>query len=118
MYIQMCWVGKKTSRAKDMNAKSVAESAITEDIVCLLLLKAKRKKNLVIMILECFAYLSTSRNISCLFPRVLGEERLVLLLGLDECFFEEVGIWMTLVSHSKRSREREGGTHFRYWRSE
>ena len=39
MYIQMCGVGKRTSQAKDMNAKSVAESAITEDIdiVCLLL---------------------------------------------------------------------------------
>ena len=41
MYIQMCGAGKRTSQAKDMNAKSLAESAITEDIdiLCLLLVQ-------------------------------------------------------------------------------
>ena len=39
MYVEMYGMGKRTSQAKDMNAKSVAESAIKEDIVCLLLVQ-------------------------------------------------------------------------------
>ena len=39
MYIQMGGVGERRGQAKDMNAKSVAKSAMTEDIICLLLIQ-------------------------------------------------------------------------------
>ena len=49
-------------------------------------------------------YFSISQTMSCLLHGALGEQRLVLLLGLDECFLEEVGIWIALVSSAQKLR--------------
>ena len=37
-------------------------------------------------------YLSISQAMSCLLHGILGKQRLIFVLGLDECFLEKGGI--------------------------
>ena len=58
--------------------------------------KGKCHKGMILIVLghdlRCFNYLSISHVVSCLLASVFGEQCLILLLGLDERFFEEVGV--------------------------